>query len=258
MPKEGAEKPAAGAVIYTLGGGHRTYTPRDEASVHFQYTTPTMCNITATQPTTTLCPVHMGTRSGPTTAANQKRQLFMLLATPAPSPPRIATAREDVEARRGAGPPCTFKYARPIHTYRQNQNHHLLEEGGGLGRSVPLYPPWGWNPPLRDARGACCPLFYDKIQQLGTVPLSHTVRLLSRCNTKTLATAHDTPCGPPLTTCPLPPPRHVGTGAVRGVPAGPSWPAHPPAHSLHPDMTIHMETKGGGYPRIHLCLKLEP
>ena len=39
VPKEGVEKPAAGAVVYTLGGGHRTYAPRDEAPVHFQYTT---------------------------------------------------------------------------------------------------------------------------------------------------------------------------------------------------------------------------
>ena len=35
VPKEGAEKPAAGAVAYTLGGGHRTYAPRDEAPVHY-------------------------------------------------------------------------------------------------------------------------------------------------------------------------------------------------------------------------------
>ena len=241
------QKPAAGAVVYTLSGGHRTYAPRDEAPVHFQYATLTMCNITATQPTTTLCPVHMAGRNEPTTAANQEQQLFMLLAAPAPSPPRFATAREDVEARRGAGPPCTFRYARPILIHRQNQKKPPpLGRSGDSGRSVPLYPPWGSNPPLRDGRGACCPLYYDKIQQLGTVPLSHTARLLSRCNTKTLATALDTPCGPPLMAGPLPPRGPVGTGAVGGVPAGPGWPAHLHAHSPPPQYDYTHGARGWG------------
>ena len=50
---------------------------------------------------------------------------------PAPSPPRFATAREDVEARRGAGPPCTFRYARPILNHRQKaKNHHQKVKRG--------------------------------------------------------------------------------------------------------------------------------
>ena len=39
----------------------------------------------------------------------QEQQLFM--GRPAPSPPRSATGRDDV-AHRGAGSPCTFRYAR--------------------------------------------------------------------------------------------------------------------------------------------------
>ena len=128
------------------------------------------------------------------------------------------------------------------------KNHHQLEEHGDSGRTVPLYPPWGSNSPVRDGRGACCPLYYDKIQQLGTVLLSHTVRPLSRSNTKTLATARDTPCGPPLPTCLMPPPGHVGTGAVGGVPAGPGWPAHPPAHFPPPRYDYTHGAKGWGLP----------
>ena len=102
--------------------------------------------MTATKPTTTLCPVHMAGRSGPTTAANQEQQLFMLLAAPAPSPPRFATAREDVKARRGAGPPCTFRYARPILIHRQNPNHHQSEERGGFGTFGATLPSLGFEP----------------------------------------------------------------------------------------------------------------
>ena len=57
--REGAEKPAAGTVAYTLGGGHGTYAPRDEAPVHFQYATLTICYVTATKPTTIPRPVHL-------------------------------------------------------------------------------------------------------------------------------------------------------------------------------------------------------
>ena len=102
-------------------------------------------NITATKPTTTLAPVHMAGRSGPTTATNQEQQLCMRCwPAPAPSPPRFATAREDVEARRGAGPPCTFRYARPILNHRQQaKNHHQKGKAGDSGCSVRLYPPRG-------------------------------------------------------------------------------------------------------------------
>ena len=137
-------------------------------------------NITASKPTTTLCPVHLAGRSGPTTAANQEQQLFMRCwPAPAPSPPRFATAREDVEARRGAGPPCTFRYAHPILNHRQKaKNHQQKGKAGDSGCSVRLYPPRGSNPPLQDGRGACCPLYYDKMQLSGTVHPSHSVRQL--------------------------------------------------------------------------------
>ena len=200
--------------------------------MHFQYATLTICNITATQPTTTLCPVHMAGRNAPTTAANQEQQLFVLLAARAPSPPRTTAHRS---ATRGRAP-VHFQVCSPyVYPLPKSKNPLQLEGRGGSGRSVPLYPPWGSNLPLRDRRGACCPLYYDKIQQLGTVPHSHTARPLSRCSPNTLATALDTPCGPPQMAGPLLPPGPVGTGAVGGVPAGPGWPAHLHAHSPPPE-----------------------
>ena len=71
--------------------------------MHFQYATLTICNVTATLPTTTPRPVHMAGKSVPITAANtnEEQQLFMLLAAPAPSPPRT-TARRN--ATRGRAP----------------------------------------------------------------------------------------------------------------------------------------------------------
>ena len=108
--------PAAGAVAYTLGGGHRTYAPRDEAPVHYQYATLTICNVTASKPTTTPRPVHMAGRSVPITAAttNEEQQLLLLL----PRRRRRLHGRQRVEMRRVAGPPCTFRYARPMLIYR--------------------------------------------------------------------------------------------------------------------------------------------
>ena len=162
-----------------------------------------------------------GTYGEPTTAANQEQYAACRAGAGA------SMVRDGPRGRRSATrgrAPVHFQVCSP-YTYLppKPKPPPVGRAGGDSGRSVPLYPPWGSNPRLRDGRGACCPLYDDKIQQLGTVPLSHTARLLSQCNTKTLATALDTPCGPPLMASPLPPPGPVGTGAVGGVPAGPGW-----------------------------------
>ena len=62
-----------------------------------------------TQTTTRQWKIPTAAFCGRTFSVYQEQQLFM--GWPAPSPPRSATGRDD-GAQCGAGPPCTFRYAR--------------------------------------------------------------------------------------------------------------------------------------------------
>ena len=111
-----------------------------------------------------------------------------------------------------------------------------------------LSPLRGSNPPLQDGRGARCPLYYDEMVPRGTDYPPHTDRRLSLGVSQKSATACDTPCVRPLTTCLLSSPDHAGTCAVGGVPAGPSLPAHPPVHFPPPRYDYTRGATGWGLP----------
>ena len=112
--------------------------------MHFQYATLTICNVTATLPTTTPRPVHSAGRSVPITAAttNEEQQLLLLLAAPAPSPPRT-TARRN--ATRGRSPVhfqvCSpYAYLPPIPKPPPNRRE------GGFGTFSATLPSLGFEP----------------------------------------------------------------------------------------------------------------
>ena len=112
--------------------------------MHYQYATLTICYVTATKPTTTPRPVHIAGCSVPipTATTNEEQQLLLLL----PRRRRRLHGRQRVETRRGAGPPCTFRYARPMLIHRQNQNHHQTKESGGFGTFSATPPSLGFEP----------------------------------------------------------------------------------------------------------------
>ena len=94
-----------------LHTGHRTYALRDEAPVHVQYATLPMWqnnrnpdhHLIMEDPISGVC--------GRALSVYDEQELFM--SWPAPSPPRFATGRES-GAHCGAGPRCTFRYARTL------------------------------------------------------------------------------------------------------------------------------------------------
>ena len=131
-------------------------------------------NITTTKPTTTLYPVCMAGRRRSTTAANQKQQPFMRCSpAPAPSPPRFATARQDVEARRDAGPPCTFRYARPILTTAKRQRTNTKRQSGGFGMFGVTLPP----PPPPGVRTHLCGTEEGRAVHCTTTRCYHRARI---------------------------------------------------------------------------------
>ena len=112
--------------------------------MHYQYAALTICYVTATKPNTTPHPVHISGCSVPipTATTNEEQQLLLLL----PRRHRRLHGRQRAETRRGAGPPCTFRYARPMLIHRQNQNHHQTKESGGFGTFGATLPSSGFEP----------------------------------------------------------------------------------------------------------------
>ena len=115
--------------------------------MHFQYATLPMWYITRNQDHRLIVKQPPPVLCGRTLPVYQEQQLFM--GRPAPSPPRSATGRED-GAHCGAGPPCTFRYARIDHAYVTKKtrprsvackNCRLVN----VDHSVDPYPPRGSN-----------------------------------------------------------------------------------------------------------------
>ena len=103
------KKRAAGAIVSTPGiepTPSGTKPPCTSSMLRYRCGT-----ITEIQTTTLQWEIPPLPFVGRALSVYQEEQLFMVW--PAPSPPRSATGRDD-GAHCGAGPPCTFRYARTL------------------------------------------------------------------------------------------------------------------------------------------------